>query len=314
VRAIHAGPQQAPVHFAQPGVVELREQQHRHRGRKGSSRALAPRARPKPAQPGRHSPSPEIRDPRSGAVVASLRTAAWGRSVAFSPDGSLVATGDWDGRAQLWSTETWKPAGRPLEGHAKRILTLDFSRDGRTLASASEDGTVVLWDVDTRTAVGSPLIVDAHTWTSAAFTAGGSHLFAISDRGRGMARRRPPRGLEATCLSRRGTRVHGARIRPRAWRPVLSRRLPARIARLPLREQHGLRHLPAPSTRRRSDLARDAPSVRWPARDALACKRAHRWSRPRRPRRELGSAVAETGATVARFCATVLLRVWTSSA
>src|SRR5215211_3297946 len=168
--AIHAGPQQAPVHFAQPGVVELREEQHRHRGRKGSSRALAPRARPKPAQPGRDSPSLEIRDPRSGTFVASLRTAAWRRSVAFSPDGSLVATGDWDGRAQLWSTETWKPAGRPLEGHEKRILTLDFSRDGRTLAFASEDGTVVPWDVDTRTAVGSPLTVDANRWTSAAFT------------------------------------------------------------------------------------------------------------------------------------------------
>jgi WD40 repeat protein len=51
--------------------------------------------------------------------------------VAVSPDGSLVATGDWDGRAQLWSTETWKPVGRPLEGQEARILTLDFSRDGR---------------------------------------------------------------------------------------------------------------------------------------------------------------------------------------
>jgi WD40 repeat protein len=137
------------------------------------------------AAAGRERPT-EIRNARSGHLVARLRTADWGRSVAFSPDGSLVATGDWDGRAQLWSTEKWKPVGRPLEGHEKRILTLDFSRDGRTLASANEDGTVVLWDVDARTPVGSPLTFDTNTWVSAAFTPDGSHLFAVSDQGRGV--------------------------------------------------------------------------------------------------------------------------------
>ena len=137
------------------------------------------------AAAGREHPT-QIRDARSGELVARLRTADWGRSVAFSPDGSLVATGDWAGRAQLWSTETWKPVGRPLEGQEARILTLDFARDGRTLASASEDGTVVLWDVDTRTPVGSPLTIQAQAWVSAAFTPDGSHLFAVSDQGRGV--------------------------------------------------------------------------------------------------------------------------------
>ncbi len=137
------------------------------------------------AAAGRERPT-QIRNARSGRLIARLPTADWGRSVTFSPDGSLIATGDWDGRAQLWSTETWRPVGRPLEGHEARILTLDFSRDGRTLASASEDGTVVLWDVAARAAIGSPLSVDAGTWVSAAFTPDGSHLFAISDEGRGV--------------------------------------------------------------------------------------------------------------------------------
>jgi WD40 repeat protein/DNA-binding SARP family transcriptional activator len=137
------------------------------------------------AAAGREHPT-QIRNTRSGELVATLRTADWGRSVAFSPDGNLVATGDWDGRAQLWSTENWKPVGRPLEGQERRILTLDFSRDGRTLASAGEDGTVVLWDVETRTPIGSPLTVEAEAWVSAAFTPDGSHLFAVSDQGRGL--------------------------------------------------------------------------------------------------------------------------------
>ena len=134
---------------------------------------------------GRDRPT-QVRDTRTGELVARLRTVDWGRAVAFSPDGSLVATGDWDGRAQLWSTETWRPVGRPLEGHEERMLTLDFSPDGRTLASGNEDGTLVLWDVDTRAPLGSPLTVDANRWVSAAFAPDGSHLFAVSDRGRGM--------------------------------------------------------------------------------------------------------------------------------
>jgi WD40 repeat protein len=137
------------------------------------------------AAAGRDRPT-QIRNARTGELVARLRTVDWGRAVAFSPDGSLVATGDWDGRAQLWSTETWRPLGRPLEGHEERTLTLDFSPDGRTLASANEDGTVVLWDVEARTPLGSPLTVDANRWVSAAFTPNGSHLFAVSDRGRGL--------------------------------------------------------------------------------------------------------------------------------
>ena len=44
----------------------------------------------------------------------------------------------------------------------------------------------MLWDVDTRTPVGSPLTVDANAWVSAAFTPDGSHLFAVSDQGRGV--------------------------------------------------------------------------------------------------------------------------------
>ncbi len=146
----------------------------------------------------------EIREARSGRLVAKLHTADWGRSVAFSPDGSLVATGDFVGGGQLWSTETWEPVGRPLEAHEARILTLEFSRDGRTLASASEDGTVVLWDVDTRTPVGSPLTVQTNAWVSAAFTPDGSQLFAVSDRGRGV---RFDVGLEA--WKRHACRVAG---------------------------------------------------------------------------------------------------------
>jgi WD40 repeat protein len=61
--------------------------------------------------------------------------------VAFSPDGRSIVTGHYDGTAQLWSTKTWKPIGRPLEGHDdNRVLWMGFTRDGTMLATAGQDG------------------------------------------------------------------------------------------------------------------------------------------------------------------------------
>jgi selenide, water dikinase len=54
-----------------------------------------------------------------GERVARLRTGDFARAVAFSPDGSLIATGDYGGRAHLWSTETWR-AGSPRSACAIR--------------------------------------------------------------------------------------------------------------------------------------------------------------------------------------------------
>ena len=182
------------------------------------------------AAAGRGRPT-QIRNARSGRLIARLPTADWGRSVAFCPDGSLIATGDLDRRAQLWSTETWRPVGRPLEGHEARILTLDFSPDGRTLASASQDGTVVLWDVATRAAIGSPLSVDAGAWVSAAFTPDGSRLFAVSDEGRGVRFDVDPETWKRHACRVAGERVHRQRIGRCAVGPVLQQRVPSRLRR-----------------------------------------------------------------------------------
>jgi len=86
----------------------------------------------------------EIRDARSARLVERLPTEELSRSVAFSPDGSLLAVGQYDGVGRLYSTETWRPLGGPLQGHTRRITFVDFSPDGRTLATASADGTVAL--------------------------------------------------------------------------------------------------------------------------------------------------------------------------
>ncbi|KAB8207967.1 hypothetical protein BDV34DRAFT_223163 [Aspergillus parasiticus] len=74
--------------------------------------------------------------PHSGSVKA----------VAFSRDGSLVASGCSDYVIRLWNTRTGH-LEQVLEGHVSTPICLSFSVDGQVLASGSEDHTLKLWDL-----------------------------------------------------------------------------------------------------------------------------------------------------------------------
>jgi WD40 repeat protein/DNA-binding SARP family transcriptional activator len=158
----------------------------------------------------------EIRDARTGRLVERLPTDELSRSVAFSPDGRLLAVGQYDGVGRLYSTETWRPLGGPLEGHAERITYVDFSPDGRTVATSSADGTVALWDVVTQRPIGPPLTVKAHAFTSAAFSPSGSHLFAVSTRGPGISFDADPRAWTAHACT-----VAAGGLTPDQWEQIV---------------------------------------------------------------------------------------------
>jgi WD40 repeat protein len=80
-------------------------------------------------------------------------------SVAFSPDGTTVASGSFDGTVRLWEVATHRPIGTPLAGHTNTVTSVAFSPDGTTLASGSLDDTVRLWEVATHRPIGDPLTV-----------------------------------------------------------------------------------------------------------------------------------------------------------
>jgi WD40 repeat protein/serine/threonine protein kinase len=63
-------------------------------------------------------------------------------SAAFSRDGSRVVTGSWVGNISLWSTETGKALGAPLQYDGVTIWDLAFSPNEPYALAACSDGTV----------------------------------------------------------------------------------------------------------------------------------------------------------------------------
>ena len=125
----------------------------------------------------------EVIDVHSGATVARLRSGQV-RSIAFSPDGSLLAAGRVDGGVHFWATDDWGRVGAPLAPGGGQALSVAFSPDGRTLASSYAEAAVGLWDVESRQAVGSlPVPAGPDAWFTARFTPDGRRLFILTDYG-----------------------------------------------------------------------------------------------------------------------------------
>ncbi|KIM37228.1 hypothetical protein M413DRAFT_77348, partial [Hebeloma cylindrosporum] len=68
------------------------------------------------------------------------------RSIRFSPDGKLLATGAEDRKIRVWDIAKRRVC-HIFDGHAQEIYSLDFSRDGRRIVSGSGDKTMRIWDV-----------------------------------------------------------------------------------------------------------------------------------------------------------------------
>lgn len=100
-------------------------------------------------------------------------------ALAYSPDGTTLATAGFDQKVGLWNAADGRLVAW-LEGHTKPVRAVAFSPDGRLLASGGSDQTIMLTNVAERKRIAS-WTAHTHTIRALAFAPDGRRLASASN-------------------------------------------------------------------------------------------------------------------------------------
>ena len=97
----------------------------------------------------------ELLDLRTGArrILQPIPTSTWLSTLAFTPDGKLVAGGALDGDVRVWDVGSGSIVQTFVSQSGSR-LQLGVDPHGRTILSGAGDGSVVAWDISGTQALG----------------------------------------------------------------------------------------------------------------------------------------------------------------
>lgn len=132
----------------------------------------------------------EVQNPRQLSDTNRLSVAGHSRlvkSVSFSHDGKLLASGSYDTNIILWDVsrpESPTPLGQPLGGrggHTSFVNSVAFSPDDNFLISGGDDTTIRLWNLGQPEA--APKVYEDHTApvNAIAFSADGKTVASAGD-------------------------------------------------------------------------------------------------------------------------------------
>ncbi|KAJ6144961.1 hypothetical protein N7470_008856 [Penicillium chermesinum] len=161
-----------------------------------------------------------IWDPATGQSVSTLNghsrsafSAVY--SIAWSPDGSRLASGSGDNIVRIWDPATGQNMSI-LEGHTYSVYSIAWSPDGSRLVSGSEDKTVRIWDPATGQSVS---ILEGHTdWVNSIFWSPDGSRLASGSEDKTVRIWDPATGQSMSTLE-----GHSLEIRSITWSPDGSR-------------------------------------------------------------------------------------------
>ncbi|KAG8723957.1 hypothetical protein FRC09_000993 [Ceratobasidium sp. 395] len=95
------------------------------------------------------------------ALLAAWRAPDRVYCVAYSPDGTHIASGSEDGRIYIWDAISWQMLRQSSQNHVEAVQSIAYSPDGARIVSGSNDMTIRIWDAYTGDMLGQPL--EGHT-------------------------------------------------------------------------------------------------------------------------------------------------------